>query len=240
MSTAANRPSHPLLPRAGAGLALLTLLLALAAAPLAARAADAASAAASSASANVSDPAYASALASFNQALAGQESAIAEAAAQWRSLSSAHPADPVARAYAGAATSMQARTTLLPWKKMRYAEDGLALLDKALAQLTPAHDQQLINGVPASLQVRFTAASTFNALPGMFHRGERGARLMDELLKSPLLAGAPLGFRGAVWLQAADNAAQAQRPADEREWLHKLVASGAPQAAAAQARLKGL
>jgi hypothetical protein len=233
-------PSATLPARAGSGLALLTLLLALAAAPLAAQATDAAGAAATAASASVADPAYADALAVFNQALAGKESAVTDAVAQWRSLMTAHPTDPVARAYAGAATSMQARTTMLPWKKMGYVDDGMALLDKALAQLTPAHDQQRVNGVAASLHVRFTAASTFNALPAMLNRGDRGARLMDELLKNPLLASAPLAFRGTVWLRAADDAAKAQRPADEREWLQRLVASGAPQASIAQSRLKGL
>lgn len=183
---------------------------------------------------------HAAALAQFSRAVAGDDSAVDAALAQWRALMAADPAQPVWRAYAGAATAMQARSTLLPWKKMAYADDGLALIDKALAQLGPAHDSQLVGGVPASLRVRFTAASTFNALPAMFNRGDRGARLMDGLLKSPLLAAAPLAFRGAVWLSAADDAARAQRADESRQWLQKLAASGAPQAAAAQARLKAL
>jgi hypothetical protein len=186
------------------------------------------------------DGAAAAALAQFNRALAGDDAAIADALAQWRALMAADPAQPAWRAYAGAATAMQARTSWLPWKKLAHADDGLALIDKALAQLSPAHDTQLIVGVPASLLVRFTAASTFNALPAMFNRGDRGARLMDELLKSPLLATAPLGFRGAVWLRAADDAARAQQTDEARRWLQQLAASGAPQAAVAQARLKSL
>jgi hypothetical protein len=106
--------------------------------------------------------------------------------------------------------------------------------------LTPAHDAQRIGGVPASLVVRFTAASTFSALPGMFNRGERGARLLDAVLKSPLLADAPLPFRASVWLRAADSAASAQRTDEARQWLQRVAGSGAPQAGQAQARLKAL
>ena len=110
----------------------------------------------------------------------------------------------------------------------------------ALAQLTPAHGAQRTDGVPASRPVRFTAAGTFGALPAMLHRGERGARLMGDRLNSPLQASAPLPFRGAVGLRTADDAAWAQRGDESRRWLQQPAASGAPQAALAQARLKGL
>ena len=209
-------------------------------APTGTPAATATTATTNSPAAPADNPAQAAAMAQFNRAVAGDDSAVDSALAQYRALMAADPAQPVWRAYAGATTTMQARSTLLPWKKMAYADDGLAMIDKALAQLSPAHDSQRVGGVPASLLVRFTAAGTFNALPAMFNRGDRGARLMDELLKSALLAAAPLAFRGAVWLSAADDAARAQRADESRQWLHKLAASGAPQAAAAQARLKAL
>lgn len=142
--------------------------------------------------------AVATALAQFAQASAGQTAAIDPAAEQLRALSAAQPDSPVLRAYAGAATAMQSRTTLLPWKKMSLAEDGLAMIDKALAQLTPAHDAPGLRGVPASLETRFTAASTFLALPAMFNRHERGEQLLAQVLASPLLASAPAAFQSAV------------------------------------------
>lgn len=215
--------------------------LSIAAACLPAQAADAPAATpATTLQAAAPDAAYGAAMAAFDRALAGDEAAIAQAAAQFRALMAADPAQPVYRAQAGSATCMLATTTLLPWKKMGHVEDGLALLDKAVAQLTPAHDTQRVGGVPASLQVRFTAASTFGALPGMFNRGERGARLLDAVLKSPLLADAPLPFRASVWLRAADSAASAQRTDEARQWLQRVAGSGAPQAGQAQARLKAL
>ncbi len=186
------------------------------------------------------DAAVAAALAEFQRALGGQPSAIEPAADQFSKLSKEEPANPVLRAYAGAATAMRASTTLLPWKKLNHAEDGLAQVDKALAQLTPAHDAPLYRHVPASLEVRFTAAGTFLAMPPMFNRHERGLKLLDEVAKSPLMASAPPPFQGVVWMRAGQEAAKAQRTAEARDWFKKVSTSGAPQAPAAQARLKDL
>jgi hypothetical protein len=181
-----------------------------------------------------------SAFVQFQQALDGQSSAIDGAARQWRELSDAAPADPVLRAYAGAATAMLATTTLLPWRKMTHAEDGLALIDKALAQITPAHDAPAHQGVPASLETRFVAASTFLGLPAMFNRNERGAKLLGEVVRSPLLEASPASFRASVWMAAGNEAAKAKRADEARQWWQKVAASGAPQADKALARLKAL
>lgn len=182
---------------------------------------------------------YAPAEAQFQRAREGDKSAVESAAKLWAEQAAAHPADPLAKAYAGAATTLLATTTMLPWRKMSYAEDGLALIDKALAMLTPAHDQGLYRGVPVSLETRFVAANTFLGLPGMFNRGARGTKLLDEVQKSPLMGSAPLGFQGAVWMTAASEAAKAQHTDEAKALWQKVVTSGAPQAAAAQAKLKG-
>ena len=187
------------------------------------------------------DPAvYETAFQQFQRAAAGDKDAIEPAAQQFAGLSAAEPADPVLLAYAGAATSMRAKTTLLPWKKMSFAEDGLAQLDKALAMLAPAHEQLQHKGTPATLETRFIAASTFLALPSMFNRQPRGAKLLDDVLANPQLAAAPLGFRGAVWLRAGAAALTDKRPDDARRWFLQVISSGAPQAPAAQAKLKEL
>lgn len=206
--------------------ASLSLALLLAAASLPALAADAA--------------AFGSATAEFSRAVAGDASAIEPAASRLLAMSQAEPQDAVLRAYAGAATAMLARTTWMPWKKMAHAEDGLAMLDKALAQITPADDAPRYRGVPASLETRFTAANTFVALPSMFKRQARGAALLEEVLTSPLFEPAPAAFKATVWLLAARQASQANQAEQARQWLQKVAASGAPQAAAAQAQLKDL
>ena len=100
----------------------------------------------------------------------------------------------------------KATTTWLPWKKIDHAEDGLAMLDKALALLGPAHDHALERGVPLALETKLTAAGTFLALPSMFNRGERGRRLLDEVMKHPAYAGTPAAFQEAARKIAAKAA----------------------------------
>jgi hypothetical protein len=180
------------------------------------------------------------AFAQFQQANKGSESAIEKSADAFGTLLKSEPTNPVLMAYAGAATSMKATTTWLPWKKMSYAEDGLALLDKALALLTPAHDAVLQHNLPAALEVKFVAANTFLAVPGFMNRGARGTKLLGEVLASPLFATSPLAFRGDVWLVSAELALKDKRKDDARKFLDEVIKAKAPQAEVARAQLKAL
>lgn len=148
-------------------------------------------------------PAQQAALSSFQLARTGDESQIPGAVEKLQALVQAEPGQPLWLAYAGAATALQARTTFAPWKKMRYTEDGLAQIDKALALLPGTPPGALHNGVPLPLEVKITAASTFLALPSMFNRGERGRRLLEEVQKDPGYGGTPAGFQEVVRQLAA-------------------------------------
>lgn len=184
------------------------------------------------------EPAFQSAFQLFSQASAGDSSAIDKAADEFANLLKAEPANPVLMAYAGASEAMKAKNTALPWKKMGYAEDGLALVDKALVLLTPAHDAALQHGTPGSLEVRFVAASTFLAMPGFMNRSARGSKLLDEVLASPLFAAAPLPFQGTVWMLAASQATKDKRVEDAQRFLNEVISRNAPQADKARALLK--
>lgn len=176
----------------------------------------------------------------FLQAARGESSAIDKGADAFESLLRTEPSSPVLMAYTGALTSMKATTTSLPWKKMGYAEDGMAKLDKAITLLTPAHDAAVLQGTPNSLDVRFMAANTFLAVPSFMNRGARGAKLLNEVLASPLLEKSPLGFQGAVWMRAAKLATSENRADDARKYLQEVIAKNAPQADAAKAQLASL
>jgi hypothetical protein len=182
------------------------------------------------------DPAFAL----FARANAGEKAAIEPAAEAFEKLLQAEPANPVLMAYSGAATAMRATTSWAPWKKMRYAEDGLALIDKALALPAASSPAVLQHQMPAVLEVRYTAASTFLAVPEFMNRQPRGASLLAEVLGSPLLNSAPLEFRGNVWLSAARQAAAQGQKAQARGYLDQIIRSGAPQAATAQKQLAEL
>lgn len=176
----------------------------------------------------------------FAKAGEGDSASVAPAADALARLSQAHPGDAVLLAYAGAAEAMRATTTWLPWKKMSHAEEGLAQLDKALSLAASAPGTPGPRGVPALLETRFVAANTFLALPGFFNRHARGEKLLAETLAHPALAASPLPFRAAVWLRAAKLAKEQAHPDEARRLAQQVLASGAPQAAAAQALLKEL
>jgi hypothetical protein len=176
----------------------------------------------------------------FARANDGHTASIDPAAQEYARLVAQFPTDPLVRVYAGAATAMRAYTTILPWKKIRYAEEGLAEIDKALAFLTPAHDTPRPDGTPVALETRFVAASTFLTLPGFFNRGPRGERMLKEVLASPQFAGAPLTLRAPVWMAAAKQAIEEKRKDDARRFLQLVISSNAAEAAAAGELLKDL
>lgn len=170
----------------------------------------------------------------------GDEAAIADATERFTRLAAANPDDPVLRAYAGATTAMRARTTMLPWKKIGWVEDGLALVDKALAQLAAADDAPRHRGVSASLETRYVAANTFLALPSMFNRNERGRRLLEQVVASPLFDAQPAAFRATAWLRAGRLAEDDRQGPAARQWYERVAASGTALADEARRRLGGL
>lgn len=188
----------------------------------------------------VPDAQFQFALSQFSMAQTGDSAAIERAEQAFQALLRGEPGDPLLMAYAGASTTMKARTTWLPWKKMSYADDGLFLLDKALTQLRPEHHAAPQNSTPAVLEVRFVASNVFLAVPGFMNRRSRGARLLNEVLSNPLLARSPLSFQGTVWLRAADLAEDEKRLNDARRFLKQVIDNNAPQASAARARLRAL
>ena len=85
-------------------------------------------------------------------------------------------------------------------------DTGLVTGFAPFALLGPAHDHALERGVPLALETKLTAAGTFVALPSMFHRGERGRRLLDEVMKHPAYASTPAAFQDAARKIAAKAA----------------------------------
>ena len=149
------------------------------------------------------------ALKTFQQARDGATGKIEPAIAAFDALARAEPQHPVYAAYLGSALGLRARDAWMPWNKVKYVEEGLDHVDRALAWLKPEHDRQLVRGVPVSLETRLVAASMFISLPdGIFHRRAAGKKLIDEMLRNPGFAAAPAEFRAAVQ-RAADTAKEA-------------------------------
>lgn len=178
----------------------------------------------------------------FNAGAGGDEDARDKAIAAFQAMSAAHPGHPVFAAYEGAATAMKGRDALMPWDKLKYAEKGANTIEKALAQLTPAHDEALINGSPESLLVRLVAANTLLALPEFMNRKAGGKRALEQGLASPLLAQSNNNLKAGFYNAAARLANNEKRQADEINFLKQVVALApqSPEATRAASRLKEL
>ena len=175
------------------------------------------------------DDQYLAAYRHLQHAQGGDKGAIPEAVSAFEALHKAEPGNPLALVNLGAASTMRARTTLIPWDKMSYTEEGLAHIEKALALLKPEHDAQVQNGTPVSLSVKFIAANTWLAIPTFFAKAPRGEKLLNEVLNSPLLEQASLQTRGAVWLRAGRLAQAQKRPDDARRLIGQVIQASAPQ-----------
>ncbi|PXX43285.1 hypothetical protein [Undibacterium pigrum] len=184
-----------------------------------------------------SEPQFQTAFQQFTQSAKGNEEAAANAFSE---LLKQDPTSPLIMAYAGASTGKLAVTTMFPWKKMSYAEDGMAMLEKAL-QLAAANENAQGHGsTPVILEVKYVAASTFLAVPAFMNRGPRGLKLLNEVLEHKQFDKAEPGFRGSVLMRAASLANEQKRPEDARRYLNEVVKQNAPQAEAAKAMLKGI
>lgn len=142
--------------------------------------------------------AWQAAQADFQRANAGESGAAAEAAEKFAKLVAAEPGNPLLLAYLGSSESMQARDALFPWKKMKFAEAGIADLDRSLALLKPEHAQAPAGGVSVANEVKVTVASTYLGLPGFFNRADAGAKLAHELASQPGFAAMPERYRNTV------------------------------------------
>ena len=192
-----------------------------------------------------SEPAFQSSFKKFTSASGNADTE--QAAQEFQQLLNAEPANPLLMAYAGAATAKLATTTIFPWKKMSYAEDGMAKLDKAL-QITTNTDNlsnsnsgiAMHGNVPVTLEVKFVAANTFLAVPAFMNRAAQGQKLLNEILQHPQFINTVSSFRGAVWLRAANLALEQKHPELAKTYLNAVIQANAPQANSAASLLKGI
>ncbi|MFZ6758968.1 hypothetical protein ACO0K9_17305 [Undibacterium sp. Ji50W] len=184
-----------------------------------------------------SDTQFQAAFQQFIQPAKGNEESTATA---FNELLKQDPASPLLMAYAGASTSKLATTTMFPWKKMAYAEEGLSMLEKALQLAANNENAQGHGSTPVILEVKFVSATTFLAVPAFMNRGPRGIKLLNEVLEHKQFEKAEPGFRGSVLMRAAALANEQKRPEDAKRYLDEAVKQNLPQAEAAKAMLKGI
>ncbi|WP_444944640.1 hypothetical protein ACJJIK_07555 [Microbulbifer sp. ZKSA006] len=118
------------------------------------------------------------------------------------------PADPIALFYLGASETLMAKEAWLPWKKVGYAENGIARMDKALSMLeemeNPGRSSQ---GMPQDLLLKGIAAKTFTSVPKFFNAFDRGMELYRELMSDSRMGHMPANATRWIYC-AAQQAAE--------------------------------
>lgn len=146
---------------------------------------------ASAAPQEVAPAGYSQARQQFLAGAKGDSSARDASIDAFRAMAAALPGHPLLMAYEGAGITLQARDAMMPWTKMTLAEKGANAIEKALNQLTPAHDEALFAGVPESMEIRMVAAETLLQLPDFMQRAPIGKRAIDAAIASPLFQHCP-------------------------------------------------
>jgi hypothetical protein len=181
---------------------------------------------------------FAEARSALERGRAGDAAAGARASELFQKLSESNPENPLYLAYWGSSWTLRGRNAWAPWNKMKLTEGGLDKIDRALAMLSPAHDQAMMRGVPVSVETRLVAASTFLALPSLFHRFEDGKAVVAAALVSPAFERSPAPVRAQLKNQASLVARKEKRDADEAESLRSVLALQADGPVAEQARVR--
>ena len=182
--------------------------------------------------------AFAAAQAEFERGLAGESGANDRAHERFRRLVEQEPGNPLYVAYYGSTFAILGKGAWAPWNKMKLTERGLGLLEKAVSLLAPEQDRATVRGVPVSEEVRLTAASTFLAVPGLFHRTEAARLVLADALASPAFAATPPPVQARLLAQAALLAQRDEKPKEEADALRRALALAPDGAVAARARAR--
>jgi tetratricopeptide (TPR) repeat protein len=164
------------------------------------------------------------AIAQFERAVDGDKNAVQSALQAFEDLAKQSPEHPFLEARIGSLMTMQARDAWAPWNKMRYAEQGLDRIDRALERLRTKDDVVRLIDLPVSYDVYLTAASTFVALPGFFNRLGQAERLLKKLTKHAHFSETVNSFQAAVWLTRAKVAQRQNRKSDYKRYLKQALA----------------
>lgn len=159
----------------------------------------------------------------YNQAVAGDDAKVESAYQSLVQLIEQQGAKPLSLVYLGSTQTLQGREAFLPWKKMKYTEQGLATIDKGLSMLDtlPLNvDQQLrVQGLPERYLSQAMAAVTYTSLPTMFNHFDRGYDLYLTMLTEPEFIQQPFSATAWVYRYAIQAALQTGDMSQAWQWL---------------------
>ncbi|QXC55511.1 hypothetical protein KSS82_04185 [Vibrio mimicus] len=160
----------------------------------------------------------------YNQAAQGDEKLVEPLYADLEKLAEQEGAMPLTLVYLGSTRTLMGRDAFLPWKKMRYSEEGLATIEKGLSLLSDdaANSQERRNGLPTQMLAIAVAAATYTAMPDMFNHFERGYDLYLNLLADPQFQAQPFAATAWIYRLAIVAALRAKDQAQAKQWLETM------------------
>ncbi|RBM47656.1 hypothetical protein [Vibrio tarriae] len=177
----------------------------------------------------------------YNQAAQGDEKLVEPLFADLENLVAQEGATALSLVYLGSTRTLMGRDAFLPWKKMRYSEEGLATIEKGLSLLSAntSNSEERRNGLPAQMLAMAVAAATYTAMPDMFNHFERGYDLYLNLLADPQFQAQPFAATAWIYRLAIVAALRANDEAQARLWLEAMQQADAqhPDTQQAQALL---
>ncbi|WP_194437707.1 hypothetical protein [Vibrio fluminensis] len=180
-------------------------------------------------------------LANYNQAAEGNEALVETVYDQLNALIKEQGAKPLSLVYLGSTQTLQGRDAFMPWNKMKYTEQGLATIAKAVALIDSLpqdiNQQQRIQGLPEAYLTQAMAAVTYTSLPDFFNHFERGYDLYLQLLNDPRFAQQPFAATAWVYHTGIAAALKSEDLTQAKEWLSVMAHADSthPQTQAAQA-----
>ncbi|RBM40499.1 hypothetical protein [Vibrio tarriae] len=177
----------------------------------------------------------------YNQAAQGDEKLVEPLYADLEKLVAQEGATALSLVYLGSTRTLMGRDAFLPWKKMRYSEEGLATIEKGLSLLSAntSNSEEIRNGLPVQMLAMAVAAATYTAMPDMFNHFERGYDLYLNLLTDPQFQAQPFAATAWIYRLAIVAALRANDEAQARLWLEAMQQADAqhPDTQQAQAFL---
>jgi hypothetical protein len=164
----------------------------------------------------------------FEQARADAAVAVGPAQDAFKDLLQSDPSNPLFVVYYGSTFAIQARDGGAPWQKLRWLNEGISNIDRALALLGPQYDARKIRGVPISLETRLVAIATYIPLPSIFNRMSVARLQLVTAMGSESFANASSELRGRFYYEDALIAHADGDAEHERRSLREVVKYAPP------------
>nr|WP_262359088.1 hypothetical protein [Vibrio mimicus] len=178
----------------------------------------------------------------YNQAAQGDTQLVEPLYTELENLIEQEGATALSLVYLGSTRTLMGRDAFLPWKKMRFSEEGLATIEKGLSLLNrdASSPEARLNGLPTRMLTVAIAAATYTSMPDMFNHFERGYALYLTLLSEPDFQAQPFAATAWIYHLAIVAALRAEDKEQARLWVEKMQQADAnhPETQQAQALLE--